>query len=428
MGVIEAQTDKAGRRQAKSPVNEHSHLEQAAHPEDGLRWVFWLCLAWFILAASTGAMIRYWMLAGFPAGLNYGNVRHAHSHLMYFGWVTPLLMALISGNLSRRLGGAIVSSFRRVIAVVLILSVTTYPAFFLWGYQPAQLGGKTIPISVILSGLNILAWYVFMGLYFHHTCGLSRRAPLRYWDASLVFLALASLGAWGRAALVSLHIDDVFITTAMVHLFLDLFADGWFLLAVLGLAYAAFPDLVKEPAGKEDWFIFLGLPLTFLLGVPVDLTPASLLAVHFRRLWPRLRRQPGSVWLIPALFLGLKAGLEAGVSITPLAVWGERMGLRIFYLHVFLLGFVSLSLLAAASNLWGETFIQRRAWMTVAVLALLASLLPLTGLWPKSWFGHWALAFAFLAATGPVLVALSWLAGRATPRAFSQKAARYIPW
>ena len=29
-------------------------------------------------------------------GLSLGNIRHAHSHLMYMGWVTPALMALVA--------------------------------------------------------------------------------------------------------------------------------------------------------------------------------------------------------------------------------------------------------------------------------------------------------------------------------------------
>jgi hypothetical protein len=125
------------------------------------------------------------------------------------------------------------------------LGLLSYPAFFIWGYQPAQIGSARLPVAVIFSSLNILAWYVYTWLYFRGTRGLRRDLPLRMWDSALVFLVLASLGAWGRALLVGLKVDDAFLETAMVHLFLDLFSDGWFLLALLGLAFARLPRPVS---------------------------------------------------------------------------------------------------------------------------------------------------------------------------------------
>ena len=48
------------------------------------------------IAAATGVLLRFGLFMGMPGwALNYAAVRHAHSHLMYFGWVTLGLMALI---------------------------------------------------------------------------------------------------------------------------------------------------------------------------------------------------------------------------------------------------------------------------------------------------------------------------------------------
>ncbi|MCS6826625.1 MAG: hypothetical protein NZ553_08445, partial [Caldilinea sp.] len=53
-----------------------------------------LALAALTLAAWTGVLMRFGMIYGMPAwAQNFGAVRHAHSHLMYFGWVTLALMA-----------------------------------------------------------------------------------------------------------------------------------------------------------------------------------------------------------------------------------------------------------------------------------------------------------------------------------------------
>ena len=43
-------------------------------------------------------------------------------------------------------------------------------------------------------------------------------------------------------------------------------------------------------------------------------------------------------------------------------------------------------------------------WLVATVLALLLSLVPLTGLWPAAWRGLWALQVAAIVSLGPVIV------------------------
>jgi len=164
--------------------------------------------------------------------------------------------------------------------------------------------------------------------------------------------------------------------------------------------------------------LILGLPLSFVLGLPPDIVPPDLrtlaglggllaaggLFLHARRLWPALPR-----WRSPLVFLALTAGMLAAAAIKPLALWAEAAGLRILYLHGLLLGFITLGLLAA----WAEQAGRRPAgirWLTVAAAALLCSLLPLTGLWPAQLAGGWRLAVAFVFSLGPPLAAAGWWA------------------
>ena len=71
-------------------------VDPSGQAAPGLRWVWWGALGCFVLAGLTGVFFRFGVSSGVTWGLSLGNVRHAHSHLMYFGWVTPVLMALIS--------------------------------------------------------------------------------------------------------------------------------------------------------------------------------------------------------------------------------------------------------------------------------------------------------------------------------------------
>lgn len=390
-----------------------------------LHWAWIAALGCFVLAGATGSLLRFGMLHGYPAGLQMANVRHAHSHLMYFGWVTPALMALIATSLPKLTGSERPAGFRAVIGATFVAALLAYGPFLFFGYRPVTVGDAQLPLSMIGASLNMVVWYGFVYLYVRATRGVPRHHPLRLWDAALGFLVLASLGAWGLAASTLLGLRDPLWSLALTHLFLDLFADGWFVLALLGLAYAAIPRAAAHPAAVwGENLLVIGLPLTFLLSLPNGALPSGVRALaglagvlvaggllaNLWALWPAARRQGKGAWLVPLFFLGVKAVAELGISFPAGAQWASRMALRVSYLHWLLLGFVTLGLTAAALEAWGRRATFGRRAFTLTVLLLLASLLPLTRLWPAGWGGRWALEAASWATLGPVVVASVMLA------------------
>jgi hypothetical protein len=384
-----------------------------------MRRIWLAALGCFVLAGMTGSLLRFGMLSGLPAGLQLLNVRHAHSHLMYFGWVTPALMALIASSLPAPAGRRL----SRLLVGILVAALAAYVSFLFTGYRPVTLGESSLPLSTILAGLNVLLWYGFVASYRRATRGLPRYPWLRLWDAALGFLVLSSLGAWGLALSNILGLEEPLWSLALTHLFLDLFADGWFVLALLGLAYAALPQAASQQAAHwGETLLIAGLPLTFLLSLPATSLPvavrwvvgaaallvgAGLLASAYA-LVPAAWRQ-ARLWLVPLAFLALKAAAEIVMSVPAGAAWAGSMALRIPYLHWLLLGFVTLGLAAAAEQRWGRRAVPGRSWLVVTVLLLQLSLLPLTLLWPASWGNSWALPVAAWASLGPVLVATGML-------------------
>ncbi|MDX1687227.1 MAG: hypothetical protein R3248_04515 [Candidatus Promineifilaceae bacterium] len=394
--------------------------------DNSLRWAWPAALGCFVLAGATGSLLRFGMLYGYPAGLQMADVRHAHSHLMYFGWATPALMALMATYLPKLTGRERPVGFPAVIGATFVAGLLAYGPFLLFGYRPVTVAGAQVPLSMIGAGLNMVVWYGFVVLYVRATRGAPRHHPLRLWDAALGFLVLASLGAWGLAGSTLLGLRDPLWSLALTHLFLDLFADGWFVLALLGLAYAAHPRAAAHPAaGWGENLLVIGLPLTFALSLPAGALPpgvrvlagiagalvAAGLAANLWALWPAVRRQGRKVWLAPLFFLGLKAIAELGISFPAGAQWASRMALRVSYLHWLLLGFVTLGLVAAAAGPWGRRATVGRRAFTAAALLLLLSLIPLTHLWPAGWGGRWALVTASWATVGPVVAAGVMLAG-----------------
>jgi hypothetical protein len=215
---------------------------------------------------------------------------------------------------------------------------------------------------------------------------------------------------------------------ATLHLFLDLFADGWLVLAVLGFAVDACAPADARSKLRWSWRLLVaGLPVMFLLSIPMDLLPPAVrlvgsvgaivsaagLVIFLAALGRSAWRAP--MWRLPLALLALKALVHVGLALPATAQWGLSAGLRIPYLHVVLLGAVTLGLLAAAHDTWGPSAV--RGWPVVhgSVVLLLASLMPLTGLWPAAWSGRWVLWAALGGALAPTL-AMTALLVRSTYR------------
>jgi hypothetical protein len=392
-----------------------------------VRRLWWASLALFVLAAATGAWLRYGMLYGFPGGLQFTNVRHAHSHLMYFGWVTPALMSLMTIYIAGRTERPIPRLLLTAIGLTLLFGLLAYLPFLFYGYRPATIGGRNLPLSVMASALNVIGWYLFAWQYRRWTKGLPRELTLQIWDAAVIFMFLATLGVWGMPLLTAFKIDSILLSIGLTHLFLETFGNGWLLLGVLGLLYAARPAVAQDPRAQRSHMVMVwGLPALFLLGMPTHLLTwplqligglAGLLVAlglwgHLLVLWPG-----AGAWRWALFFLGLKAATVTAVILPPVARWAEISGLRVPYLHWLLLGWITLGLLLAARDAGFTAVARWFSYFVAAVIILQLSLLPLTGLWPADWGGRWALQFAAVVAWGPALAAAGMLVKK--PLAFS---------
>src|SRR5690625_4549979 len=130
--------------------------------------------------------------AGETLGFNLVYVRHGHSHLMYFGWITPVLMAGFVA-LNRNLFSA--AYVKRVMIGVFIAAAASYPMFLFFGYSLRQIGSAEIPVAVIVSSLNMFAWYAFVAHYIRRARGRERTHSMLLCDVALRCLFMVSLGA-----------------------------------------------------------------------------------------------------------------------------------------------------------------------------------------------------------------------------------------
>jgi hypothetical protein len=316
------------------------------------------------LAASTGVLLRFGMIYGMPSwAQNFAAVRHAHSHLMYFGWVTLALMVLIWRDVPTYTGKPLPRAVAWQLGATSAAALLSYPAFWQNGYGLTQVGSANLPLGSMVSTINGLTWFWFVFLYVRATHRLGARPlPVQLWDWAIMLLLLASLGAAGLVAMVVGHIDNPFLQQLFLHQFLDLFAVGWFNLALLGVLWSHVAGARSRPSWLPTMSLALLLAPTFVLGISPAVLPthlfwmaaaanvcaAALLLVH---LWHYLRSGPPDLRRLPGLHVLAFGSLGVILAIAMLlllpGVWSTNASgpMRIFYLHDLLLGWVSTLLL-----------------------------------------------------------------------------------
>ncbi len=346
------------------------------------------------VAASTGVLLRFGLYLGMPHwAQNYVAVRHAHSHLMYFGWVTLGLMALIWRFLPELTGRPLPTGVAWQMSASAGLALISFPAFWINGYGLTQIGTLALPLGAMAAGLNGLVWFVFIGLYVGATWQLSvRPLAVQLWDWALVLMVAASLGAMGVAGVAAMDLPNAFIQQFFLHLFLDLFAVGWFNLAILGVLWAWVARYTAEPTWLPSGSLAILAAPTFILGmspalvtnfmfwvaVLANLGMAILLVWHLCALWQRRIALPPLVWFALAALAVYMAG--ALILVWPgVWRWSGNTELRIFFLHNFLLGWISSVLLGVLLAEWGSvrakwTQIMSALWMGGTATLILALL------------------------------------------------------
>jgi hypothetical protein len=353
-----------------------------------------LSLISFIIAALTGFLYRYGMLYPLPESLGFANIRHAHSHLMLFNWICPPIMAWMVYMITGNENSAVIRSFSICIYTLIGLGFLSYPFFLLYGYQSVAIGSMNLPIAAIISGMIMIYWYRFAYLYFKQRRFAGRSIPHTLFDIALIALIISSLGAWGVSIFQFSSIDSPLVSSAMTHFFLGVFTEGWVIIGVLGIIWSK----MDKPAlpFHSGW---LWIPLLFgsLLVFPYSLnraiiTPemhitasiglvliAASLTLHLY-LFFKQNRMTGFMWKIVAGLIVVKILFQIA-AVLPLDIWPGEHGLKVLYLHILLLGLVSLVFIEAYHP---EQDKLAKSLFATTVLLVLLTLVMITGYWPQA--------------------------------------------
>ncbi|MEX1010989.1 MAG: hypothetical protein WDZ29_02905 [Balneolaceae bacterium] len=382
-----------------------------------LKNIWQLSLLSFIIAAITGFLYRYGMIYPIPDWLNFVNIRHAHSHLMFFNWVCPPIMIWMVSTVLTSDQTKEINSFKRCLFVMLFLGFLSYPLFLLYGYSSVAIGAASLPLAAINSGLVMITWYWFAWLYYRCRKSIGPTISTIFFDGALAALMVSSLGAWGVSVLQFTTIDSPVISSALTHFFLAVFTEGWAVLGILGVLWS-FVDIKKIPF-NTNWLwqpVLFGSMLIFPFSLSESIiTPAMFFTAKFGTilidgslalnlyLLFKSGRFKGFIWKTILVLIAIKVAFQFATML-PTGIWPGELGLRVLYLHVLMLGIVSILFIQVFSY---RNSIPKKLFAG-SVFLILLSLSMISGYWlsflmlPDLYF--WVMIVALL----PVIPAM-WL-------------------
>lgn len=332
--------------------------------------------AFYLLALLLGVALRVFFVRPF-GGVDFGNAVHAHSHTLYFGWAGLGILSLAFARMGA--GDRVVRLVVRSLAVV---SALTFAAFLEGGYGPP---------GIAVSTAALVVWAAAAIVFLRRARGI-RSIDVSFLRAAMGYVALASVGACARVALLAAGVRDPLPGRLAVFAFLHDFA-WFFVLAAFGLLAWLAPRLgtrLDERLLRAQ--LLLTVPfawLTFPLGVAGGaagwlgaiarvaaialLVPAALGCANLWRAARRAARGGAALrWL--AIWFGLQAAMEAAGALGLAEVALRSRHLAIAYLHVLLVGFVSGALALALLAARGAAPGVAAWWHNLGLAAMVAGL------------------------------------------------------
>jgi len=326
------------------------------------RWARISAVNLFTLALL-GVLLRYKTVFPLPAA-NYKYLLNAHSHFAFTGWVTSALYTSLLFMLAQS-GFRLSWLYRLLFWLNQLSAYGMLVAFTCQGYGP---------VSIVFSALSVLVGYAFAILYW---LDLGRtdwpsvvRASLRL---ALAFLVLSSAGPFLLMYSMSHAIGGMAFYYNAIYLFLHFQYNGWFSFGVIGVFFwFAWRRDWALPLRASGWFVGLMgaacvpayclsvlwtdpafwvravAAIAALLQLAAFVVLVQLLRRRLRKSKAfRLSEMTARLWWVAVIAFGIKICLQA---LSAIPFFGTlAFGFRpviIAYLHLVLLGFISLFVVA----------------------------------------------------------------------------------
>ncbi|EFK59131.1 beta-carotene 15,15'-monooxygenase [Sphingobacterium spiritivorum] len=331
------------------------------------KW-FQISLFNFAIAAYMGLLLRY---AGvYTIGnINFKFLLHGHSHGAMLGWIYLALTALIYDRFAEQSKQS--EKYFKILFIVSQIAVIGMFIFF-----PVQ--GYAV-YSIIFSTLHLLCSYTFVYLIWkfrkrEHNPGSTLL------KTALGFMLISTLGVWCLGPAVGLMGNTSAFFQVAIQFFLHFQFNGWFVIAVLAIAFYFFRIAFQA----KDWKVFyilllLSVVLTFALPLSWYLKNPLLYWVHaagiltqlaaFVILYRSVRFQVHGIlktYSATERILFSYSGLTLFIKIIiPLLLLYPPMMEAVHYIRHLVVGFIHLLMLGTISGSL-LLFAMRSGWLNIS--------------------------------------------------------------
>lgn len=182
---------------------------------------FRIALINLTVVATAGILLRLKIAFSIP-WLSQKHLLHAHSHFAFSGWLSFVLMLLITAVL---LGQQSLGKFTQLLKWQLITAYGMLIGFMYQGYGLVSISFTTASIVIAII-YTVQIWHYFS----------KADVVYQFFKMALVLQLLSALGTFFLAYLMINHIVHQNWYLAAVYFFLHFQYNGWFLFTILGLA------------------------------------------------------------------------------------------------------------------------------------------------------------------------------------------------
>jgi len=337
----------------------------------------------FIVVAVLGALLRYKIAFSLPF-IDQSNLLHTHSHFAFAAWVSQALMAFMVYRLSFYSTVVNFHRYRLPLYINLFSSIGMLCSFPFQGYGA---------VSISFSSLQIVGSIIFMVYIWRDCLRAERKSVMMQWFIAASFLnVFSAIGPMALSYMMATNQIGQQWYLGSIYFFLHFQYNGWFGFTILGLI-----SEVLEVSGVTKkklhnlflLFLISCFPAYFLsimwmkTGQVVYIIAVIAAFIQFfswcwmayyilkgHKLKPTGPLLGYHIILLSLLAFSIKFVLQLGSTIPALSklAFGYRP-VVIGYLHLVLLGFVSLFIIGYAVRL--ETVnINKWAKSGIAILII----------------------------------------------------------
>ena len=189
------------------------------------------------IVALIGLLLR--SNAFIPLPFSFKNLLHGHSHFAFGGWVMPLLIWLIMSYFPELTEKISIKDWRNIVFMVFISAYGMLLSFPVQGYGV---------ISNIFSTLSILAGFYLAKLIWQASGQTKKNVSYKFLSAGLFYMVLSSLGPFATGPLVAFGQAGTPLYQNVIYFFLHFQYNGWFSFTILAILI----KIIEEKNGANN--------------------------------------------------------------------------------------------------------------------------------------------------------------------------------